>query len=129
MKTPAHQGRKRSGPPPRFAAALAIAAAILFTIPWTPAATPRGEPAPPQITPAMGEFPLNARVNVIIRCEPGATVVYTLDGTTPGPYSGIHAKTNHVEIDLPQRDVVIRAAALLPGQPMSRVREARFTRK
>jgi hypothetical protein len=93
------------------------------------AGTPRRSPPPPMIEPAGGEYPLNARVTVVIRAEAGAELVYTLDGTAPGPANGVRVESGYEEISLPPRDVVIRAAAMRPGLPPGGTRQAVFTRR
>ena len=82
----------------------------------------------PIINPIGGEFPLNAEVTVSIRAEPGAIIVYTLDGGYPEHGRGIRTESHLITFTLPPGDVTVKAAAVKPGYAMSHTRIARFTR-
>lgn len=107
-------------------AALAVLAMAASTAEC--AETRRRPPRPPTITPAGGEYDLNREVNVSIRAEPGADIVYTLDGTNPSETNGTRVRHHLAFFVLPPRDVTVKAAAVKPGYPRSVVRRAVFTR-
>lgn len=88
----------------------------------------RKAPAPPNITPCGGEYDLNTEVRVSIRAEPGADIVYTLDGSNPSEANGVRVRHNLAFFILPPRDVTVKAAAVKPGYPRSTVRRAVFVR-
>lgn len=115
---------------PSSSMTILLGIAVLITASLAFAASPRrGQPAPPRIEPSGGEYPLNVKVNVVIRSEPGTTLAYTLDGSFPGHYNGIRIESNYTELDLPPRDTILRAVAIRRDQQISGTREARFIRR
>lgn len=85
-------------------------------------------PAAPAITPDGGDYPQNAAIRISIRSDPGSVVIYTLDGSDPGWTNGIRSESNLVFFDLPPGDVIVKAAAHRPGQPLGLTRIAKFFR-
>lgn len=82
----------------------------------------------PIINPVGGEYPLNQEITVTIRAEPGAVVIYTLDGSFPENGRGIRSESSLAVFILPPGDVTVKAVAVQPGRTMSHTRVARFTR-
>jgi hypothetical protein len=63
---------------------------------------------PPEISPRGGNF--DQPVEVILKSEPGATIRYTLDGTTPTKSDLIYEKP--IRLTGP---TIVRAKAFKPG--------------
>ena len=67
---------------------------------------------PPEILPAGGNF--TKSVTVVLKSEPGATIRYTLDGTTPTASDLLYEKP--IELTSP---TILRAKAFKPGYTKS----------
>ena len=105
-----------------------LAAAVAAVTAGMGDAAQQRRPDAPGITPSGGTYPLNAKVRVSIRGEPGSQIVYTLDGQIPEYNNGIRSESNVVFFDLPPGDVTVKAASFRTGMPKSQVRRADFKR-
>jgi hypothetical protein len=74
----------------------------------------------PVASPAAGEVP--AGTQVTISAEDGATIYYTLDGSTPTVDSPVYSTP--IEVSAP---VTIKAVAVVPGKDPSTVLSAAYT--
>lgn len=83
---------------------------------------------PPLISPDGGHYDINQPVRVGIRAEPGAHIIYTLNGDFPSEGRGTRVENHITSFDLPPGDVTVMAIAVKPGLPRSPTARAEFTR-
>lgn len=110
---------------------LCLFAAIFFVLMLMAAARdlrPVTKVKAPVISPSGGHYDLNARVQVSIRAERGAEIVYTLNGDYPAPGRGTRIDGCLASFDLPPGDVTVMAIAVMPGLPSSPAARAEFIR-